>query len=287
MNKIPRPSYDDTAAILELSNNKRTKSHPDLRLSTRHILANYKQYIFADGNAFIIAPIKIPSTTGEHLKSHYASPTKELAHIKKMREKSKYLGCPMCGSMQSGTLDHILPKNTYPEFSVFSQNLVHACLCNTIRSETLMGAANERILHPYFDECLSERLIEANFEDLGPVPKITIKLSINTMHYNYPAIAFHVREVVLKSSILGYLGKQWGILIRKPSLVIRSLEATPKTLIDLENELIKEREKIDDAREGKNTWDSVFISGLLHPPVCQWIYHSMHKPGRLEDGPLA
>ncbi|MGZ9666301.1 hypothetical protein ACXX9E_09405 [Pseudomonas sp. GNP014] len=287
MNKIPRPSLDDAAAILKLSNNTRVNSYPDLKLSERHIQANYKQYVSADGNAFIIYPIKIPSTTGEHLKKHYASPPKDLIYISDMRENSKYLGCPMCGSMQSGTLDHILPKNTYPEFSVFSQNLVHACLCNTIRSETLTGAANERILHPYFDECLAERLIEAHFENLGSVPKITLHLSVSTNHQNYAAIAFHVREVVLKSSIIGYLGKQWANLIRKPSLVIRSLEATPKTLVDLEKELIKERAKIDEAREGKNTWDSVFISGLLHPSVCQWIYLSMHKPGRPEDGPLA
>lgn len=287
MNKLPRPSYDDATSILTLSNNTSVKSYPKLRSSIRHIQANYMQYIAADGNAFIVAPIKIPATTGEHLKKHYTSPPKELAHIKEMRENSKYLGCPMCGSILSGTLDHVLPKNTYPEFSVFSQNLVNACLCNNMRREKLTGAANERILHPYFDECLAERLIEARFENLGPVPTVTLQLSVDSAHHNYSTINFHVREVVLKSSILGYLGKRWATLVRKPSLIIRPLEATPKTLIDLENILIKERDMIDDAREGKNTWDSVFISGLLHPPVRQWIYQSMHKPGRSEDGPLA
>ncbi|MFJ4259973.1 hypothetical protein ACIP01_23860 [Pseudomonas monteilii] len=286
MNKIPRPSYDDASAVFELSNNKRVKSYPELKLLIRRIQANYKQYVSAEGNAFIVAPVKISSTVGEYLKDHYKTPPKDLDYIKKMRDKSKYLGCPMCGSMLSGTLDHILPKNSYPEFSVFSQNLVQACLCNTMRSESLVGSANERILHPYFDECLSERLIQAHFEDLGPVPRVTLKLSIDSAHYNYSAVDFHVREVVLKTGILGYLSTQWGNLIRKPSLVIRSLEKTPKSLMDLERALNKERDTIDEARNGKNTWDSVFVSGLLHPTVCQWIYQSMHKPGRKEDGPL-
>lgn len=286
MNKLPRPPYDDAESILTLSNNANVKSYPKIKSSLRHILANYRQYIAASGNAFIVSPIKIPAGTSEHLKKHYTSPPNDLSYINEMRRSSTYLACPMCGSVLSGTLDHILPKNTYPEFSVFSQNLVRACLCNTKRRETLMGVANERILHPYFDECLTERLIEARFEDLGPVPKINLELSIDATHHNYSAIAFHVREVVLKTGILGYLGKQWSTLIRKPSLVVRHLEETPNTLIELQRILVKERDMIDDAREGKNTWDSVFISGLLHPPVCYWIYSSMHKFGRPENGPL-
>lgn len=286
MNKIPRPVYDDVSAILELSNNERVKSHPVLKSSVSRIQANYRQYVLAEGNAFLVSPVKVSDVAGGYLKGHYAAPPRNLSYIKDMRNKSKYLGCPMCGSMLSGTLDHILPKNTYPEFAVFSQNLVQACLCNTVRSETLIGACNERILHPYFDECLSERLIEANLEDLGPVPRISLRLLVDPVHSNYSAIAFHVREVVLKTGILGYLSIRWGTFVRKPSLVVRSLEQDPGTETELRAALIKERELIDDARNGKNTWDSVFISGLLNPTVCLWIYQSMQRPGRVANGPL-
>lgn len=282
-----RPAYDDDSAIEALSNNVRAKSYPLLKSSLSYIRANYKQYVAAEGNAFVVFPVRISAAAGAFLKGHYSTPPKDLQYIKQMRAKSRYLGCPMCGSMLSGTLDHILPKNTYPEFSVFSQNLVQACACNSLRSETLVGRGGERILHPYFDECLSERLIEAHFEELGPVPRITIRLAVDSAHRNYSAISFHVREVVLKTGIIGYLGTLWGKLILKPSLVIRSLEENPVSLVELEKMLIKERDTIDEARDGRNTWDSVFISGLLSPPVFLWIYQSMHKAGRLPNGPLA
>jgi hypothetical protein len=287
MNKLSRPSYDDVSAIVALSGNLRTKSHAAIRSSLSVIRYNYNQYIFAEGNAFVVSPVRISAATGAFLKGHYASPPKELKYIKEMRDKSRYLGCPMCGSLLSGTLDHVLPKEIYPEFSVFSQNLVQACQCNSLRKETLMGVGNERILHPYFDGCLSERLITARFEDLGPVPRVTVALSVDAAHHNYSAVSFHVREVVLKTGIVGYLSTQWGSLIRKPSLVIRSLEENPGTLIELEAALIKERDTIDDALGGRNTWDSVFISGLLDPVVSLWIFQSMHKPGRMANGPLA
>jgi hypothetical protein len=287
MNKLSRPSYDDVSAIVALSENLRTKSHAAIKSSLRHIRYNYNQYVFAEGNAFVVCPVKISAAAGDFLKGHYATPPKELKYIKEMRDKSRYLGCPMCGSMLSGTLDHMLPKGIYPEFSVFSQNLVQACQCNSLRKETLTGVGNERILHPYFDECLSERLVTARFEDLGPVPKVTVELFVDATHHNYSAVSFHVREVVLKTGVVGYLSTQWSNLIRKPSLVIRSLEENPSSLIALEAALIKERDTIDDARGGRNTWDSLFISGLLDPVVSLWIYQSMHKPGRIANGPLA
>jgi len=286
MNKISRPPYNDAAAISALAENARVISHPHLQASVKYILQNYKQYVSAEGNAFIVSPVKLSADVGCFLKKHYSAPPKDLQYISEMRRESRYLGCPMCGSMLSGTLDHLLPKNSYPEFSVFSQNLVQACQCNSLRSEVLMGVANERVLHPYFDECLSERLIGAGFEDLGRSPKVSIKVSVSSAHRNYSAICFHLKEVVLKTGILGYMIRQWSNFVRKPSLVVRSLEKNPASLSELECALLKERALIDDARDGKNTWDSVFLSGLLDPPVLLWIYNSLHFAGRIEDGPL-
>lgn len=73
-----------------------------------------------------------------------------------------WLPCPMCGSLHSGTLDHIFPQSDYPEFAVFSRNLVPACKCNSKRQNDLLGdGQGERILHPYYDVCLGERLLSA------------------------------------------------------------------------------------------------------------------------------
>ena len=62
--------------------------------------------------------------------------------------------CPFCGISESSTLDHYLPKEQFPEFSVYPKNLVPSCaVCNTRkRDRILIEGTNVRMfLHPCFD----------------------------------------------------------------------------------------------------------------------------------------
>jgi hypothetical protein len=189
--------------------------------------------------------------------------------------------------MHRGTLDHYLPKNGYPIFSVFSLNLVPACKCNSKRKETLTGPnPNERLLHPYFDDCLGQRLIKAKFEDLGKVPRVTIVLTVPPTHPDYPAIAFHFREIVQKTALRGYVADRWSNLCRKPSLAVRALERNIGDSAELQRELQKELNLLDDQYRGKNNWNSVFVSGLLDPTVMEWLLQRLSSAGRQPNAPL-
>ncbi len=75
--------------------------------------------------------------------------------LNRIRQTTGIICCPMCGSASTGSLDHYLPKDDYPEFSVLPCNLVPACaLCNSgAKGTTFRGSASpERFLHPYFDK---------------------------------------------------------------------------------------------------------------------------------------
>ena len=63
--------------------------------------------------------------------------------------------CPACGEDGTpNTLDHYLPKKTYPEFAITACNLFPMCdICQGEKGTTTVNAANERLfLHPYFDK---------------------------------------------------------------------------------------------------------------------------------------
>lgn len=61
--------------------------------------------------------------------------------------------CPYCGLGQASTLDHYLPKTSYPQYSVTPLNLIPACKdCNTGKSDFSATIADEQCLHPYFDQ---------------------------------------------------------------------------------------------------------------------------------------
>lgn len=231
MNKIPRPTCDDHVALQNLANNRRVGSYPVLQGAVAAILQGYTQYEAAIGNAFNVLPVRVSPAVEAYLKSHYNKPPKDLKHITLLRETTEHLACPMCGSLHRGTLDHLLPQDSHAAFAVFSPNLVPACKCNSKRQEVLIGTnANERILHPYFDDCLAERLIAPQFEDLGPVPRVMLRLLVNNTHPEYAAINFHFCHIVKRTAITQYIRDKWIDLCRKPSLVVRALKHNPPTL---------------------------------------------------------
>jgi 5-methylcytosine-specific restriction endonuclease McrA len=107
--------------------------------------------------------------------------------------------CPMCGSSVTGSVDHYLPKEDFPEFSVMAANLVPACShCNSgKKGRTFRGATpNERFLHPYFDTLAGKPLwltriippYEAAQFEAVPIPG----LSAN----NSELMKFHLRHVL-------------------------------------------------------------------------------------------
>jgi len=287
MNKIPMPVHDDAGKFNALADNRRVGSYPKLQRFVAIVKASYLQYAAVKGNPVYVYNPAIRPVLGKLLKGHYASPPADLSYITDQRESTEHLVCPMCGSMHRGTLDHYLPKNTYPIFSVFSLNLVPACKCNSKRQETLTGPSlGERVLHPYFDNCLGDRLISAKFEALGKVPRVTVILTVSVAHPDYAAIMFHVRSIVQKTAIRKYLAGRWSALCRKPSLVVRALERNIQDPVELLQVLEKERAALDDLHEGKNNWNSVFLSGLMDPPVIAWLSQRLSIPGRQPDSAL-
>jgi len=288
MNKVQPPPYDDAAAFASLSNNARLGSHPQLQPLVSTVQASYVQYVAVNGAPTLVQNPPISNASATFLKGHYADPPADLAHITQMRESTKHLVCPMCGSMHSGTLDHYLPKNGYPIFSVFSKNLIPACNCNCRRGEILFGPnPGERVLHPYFDNCLGERLVSAHFEDLGAVPKVSLVLLVSGAHPNYPAISFHVDSIVKRSAVIGYVRDRWSKLIRRPSLIVRAFARNIATEAEVQAILAGERDCLDDLHGGKNNWDSIFLSGLLDPQVTAWIAGRFAVPGRVAGSALA
>lgn len=287
MNKLQLPEYDDSAAFDNLSQNERLGSYPRLLNLVRVVQAGYVQYVAFSGAPTLVHNHPIDADQAAFLKGHYASPPADLAYITEMRESTEHLVCPMCGSMHSGTLDHYLPKNRFPIFSVFSRNLVPACKCNSRRQETLLGAnPGERVLHPYFDDCLSERLVSARFEDFGEVPRVSLVLLISNAHPLHSAIAFHVRSIVHRTAIVRYLADRWSSLCRKPSRVVRAFADNIATRAEVQSLLEEERDALDDLHKSKNNWNSIFISGLLDPPVTTWIAAILSRPGRVPDSEL-
>ena len=287
MNRIPRPTYGDGAALTNLANNHLVDSYPKILPALPLLQQAYVDYLAAAGNVFNVPVNTIAAEVCALLKGHYKSPPSDIQHINIMRELKEHRVCPMCGSFHRGTLDHLLPQSQYPHLTIFSMNLVPACKCNSKRQNVIKGPGpSERILHPYFDDCLAERLVAAEFTDLGLVPRIRLRLSIGRAHPKYAAIRFHFRTIVERTAVRGYLRDRWTDLCRKPALAIRALQRNPSSLVGLTAILEEELDFLDETHRGKNNWDSIFVAGLLDSHVQTWLHHRMNRVGRLPNGSL-
>jgi 5-methylcytosine-specific restriction endonuclease McrA len=79
--------------------------------------------------------------------------------------------CPICGQRKVSTLDHYLPKTSYPSVVVTPINLIPACSdCNKIKLDDDPQTSEEETLHPYFDDLGSDRFLFAEIiKDNPPV----------------------------------------------------------------------------------------------------------------------
>jgi hypothetical protein len=249
-------------------------SFPHLRNQLPTVLGCYQQYIDEEGNALNINPAGVSSELQTGLKKNYSSPPNSLQYIKQIRASSPRV-CPMCGSLKTTSLDHVLPKEHYPEFSIFSKNLVPACDCNTKRkTDTRNLATGARVLHPYFDAALSHRQLSCLIRPRPDFPYVEIKIGyVNPADPLITSLKFHVQKIVQPSGLVGWLESQWGSLAEYPGGVVHTLPPTQVATIDELRGYLEDALKRHDRNYGTpNNWFSIFIHGLLESEgVLPWL----------------
>lgn len=282
MKKMGSPLVDDNDILLKLADNHNLHktSYPYLRNKLNLIQQQYLHYDDKAGNALEILGATITPRLKSGLHSNYKSPPKELDFIDKLRESSPDI-CPMCGSFHSSTLDHLLPKEDYPEWSVFSRNLVPACQCNSKRGRILKGnaAQNERVLHPYYDEVLSQRNVSCRILTNDNYRLITIDIiCIAPNGPNFNAIKYHINKVVKRAGIVKWLEKQWPKIRHEPSCILQTLDGTLNNLAELRALLEKLLYRLDTRHGTPNNWDSIFVHGILNSPgVIDWLFNHHNR----------
>lgn len=276
MKKLPIPTVNDVHSTTETAENKRLKktSYPLLALSLPAILNEYDTYQNNNGNALNITPLGINRSLKIGLHKNYASPPNSLLHIAKIRASSPRV-CPMCGSPKTTSLDHLLPKEDYPEFSIFSKNLVPACDCNSKRGKaTKNQLTGARVLHPYFDCCMLERQLSCSISPRLRFPQVDIAIAYaNPTDPLITSIKFHYDKVVKPSGLIGWLESQWSSLVDYPGGVIHTLPQERITTADeLRGYLEDALQRYDRSHGTPNNWYSIFVHGLLESDgVLPWL----------------
>ncbi|WP_439890041.1 HNH endonuclease [Ralstonia sp. 25C] len=155
MRSIPLLAIDATAVFDEIATAKRAPRGARMRVARPRILAAYQEY---DATVPEVGGLDVADLTDlqkEAMRHAYTVETQPMTALRgKLLDRVIVARCPLCGLSESSTLDHYLPKERYPEFSIFPTNLVPSCtVCNTRKSDRILQAGTDvrMFLHPCFD----------------------------------------------------------------------------------------------------------------------------------------
>ncbi|VVD26528.1 protein of unknown function [Paraburkholderia dioscoreae] len=210
--------------------------------------------------------------------------------------KPGYVGCcPYCGIKGSITVDHYLPRSRkeFPHFSVLSANLVPACgdcqghkltyyaptTGRVVRNRRRQMVAaklsqrsyrfrtsDRRILHPYFDRFLSERILIAHIEmgARGVPSLVSITPRLSLARSTRRAIEFHLDR-------LHVLERAKGEVEHLHSSILKGMKGV-RTLAELLESLEKQLGSAQSRGGSLNFFDALYLRALivrkdLHPQL--------------------
>ena len=273
MKFIEPPLFSDLYALNKLSKNKKACSYPRLSYITQNINDQYVSYINYEGNPWQVKPIGVNEPVKSQLIYHYDHPPKVLSQIDLIRKKLSPDICPVCGSLNPETVDHVLPKDVYPEYAFFTLNLVPACSCNTHKGEIYQGTnVGERGLHPYFDKIMLNRIVRCLISENLETPSITLEICCGDIPEK-PAVEFHINNIVNKTNIINVMNKNWANLLRKPYTSLYLLPKPLNTEQQLTTAINHTLNRYDTYYETPNNWFSIFFAGVYsNPNVVKWLF---------------
>jgi 5-methylcytosine-specific restriction endonuclease McrA len=104
--------------------------------------------------------------TGTELSDLYSRVLRdggERAAYDRIRQAARYGRCALCAQRDAKTLDHYLPRESFPEFAILPINLVPCCYeCNNAKGTHSPTGYDDQFFHPYFDNWDDFQILSAS-----------------------------------------------------------------------------------------------------------------------------
>ncbi len=179
MKKINPHNCDNISLFRDITQSIKDQSLKDILLSVdSKVEARLREYENKKSKLELVQEIKWSSNKAEIMRKLILNRTKFGLIRKKVKEANKNGKCLYCDLNEDDPLDHYMPKQIYPEFSIFSLNLVPSCSkCNRKKFNTWLDKkGNRSFINPYFDRINDKELLKCEilFANGNPSPKYFI-----------------------------------------------------------------------------------------------------------------
>ncbi|MEH7846005.1 MULTISPECIES: HNH endonuclease [Rhizobium] len=155
MRSIPLLAVDATEVFNDIATAKQAPRRSRMRAARATVFAAYQEYEDAVPEVGELDHALLTGTQQEAMRHAFTVETQPMTTLRgKLLKRTSVARCPFCGISESSTLDHYLPKEQYPEFSILPNNLVPSCaVCNTRKRDRILedGTDVRMFLHPCYD----------------------------------------------------------------------------------------------------------------------------------------
>jgi hypothetical protein len=155
MRSIPRLAADATDIFDEIAAAKYQPRRGHMQTARAEVLAAYQGYDDVAPEVGELDKVTLTDPQKDAMRHAYKVETGPMTALRgDLLKRICVARCPFCGISESSTLDHYLPKEQYPEYSVFPNNLVPSCgVCNTLKRDLILdeGTKVRMFLHPCYD----------------------------------------------------------------------------------------------------------------------------------------
>lgn len=158
--------------------------------------------------------------------------------------------CPFCMISEPNTLDHYFSETKYPEFIIYSPNLVPCCSnCNTLKSDEILIAGHRTALHYYYDPIPDQQFIFAKIAIDDGIPSVSFDVKTDELG----EIGIVITNHFTRFKLAGRYEKQCNDVLS--SLHDEMLELYEgNDSIDFCIQVLNARTKALEKRCGKNYW---------------------------------
>ena len=129
-------------------------------------------------------------------------------------------------------------------------------------------------MHPYFDKILESRLVRANIQPLGSngydTAQISLEICAAPTVAVFPAIRFHIENVLKRTDILCSLDIYWNKIKKRPA---EYLNIKDTVSFETVQEAVRIRLEHEDRHFGTpNNWSSILYSGIgANKELCEFL----------------
>ncbi|HBS87594.1 MAG: hypothetical protein A2W91_15130 [Bacteroidetes bacterium GWF2_38_335] len=144
----------------------------------------------------------------QHLYGSQTTTAKKIVDsISKVQLQTQAGCCVCCGIGDADQIDHFLPQEHFPEYSIMHKNLIPICgTCNEIKGENIPGDA-KNYFHPMFDRLPNEPFFscQINYDGNIPISSFTIIPKFQTTIINQHFIDLKLKGRLEKKATIYFV----------------------------------------------------------------------------------